>query len=184
MFVGEQSGIEEDQEGRPFVGPSGRLLDAALDAAGIDRSSVYVTNVVKHFKWEGGGKRIAHNAPSKSTAPERKLHATPNRAEQRACRPWLAAEVRVVRPRLLVCLGATAAHAVMGPKARVTMDRGKAMSPRDDFLAELDGVEDVTVMATVHPSSVLRVPIGVDRERERKAFFKDIAAAGRWVEGR
>jgi uracil-DNA glycosylase len=183
MFVGEQPGNEEDQEGRPFVGPSGRLLDAALDAASIDRSLVYVTNAVKHFKWEGAGKRIGHSMPSKSTAPERKLHATPNRAEQRACRPWLAAEVRVVHPRLLICLGATAAHAVMGPKFRVTKDRGKVVGPSDDFLAELDGLEELTVMATVHPSSVLRMPTAADRERERKAFFKDIAAAGRWLEG-
>jgi uracil-DNA glycosylase len=183
MFVGEQPGNEEDQEGRPFVGPSGRLLDAALDAANIDRSLVYVTNAVKHFKWEGAGKRIGHSMPSKSTAPERKLHATPNRAEQRACRPWLAAEVRVVHPRLLICLGATAAHAVMGPKFRVTKDRGKVVGPSDDFLAELDGVEELTVMATVHPSSVLRMPTAADRERERKAFFKDIAAAGLWLEG-
>jgi uracil-DNA glycosylase len=183
MFVGEQPGNEEDIEGRPFVGPSGRLLDEALDAASIDRSSVYVTNAVKHFKWEGTGKRFGHGTPSKSTAPERKLHATPNRAEQRACRPWLAAEVRVVRPRLLVCLGATAAHAVMGPGFRVTKDRGKVAAPSEDFLAELDGVEELTVMATVHPSSVLRMPTAADRERERKAFFKDIAVAGRWLEG-
>ncbi len=181
MFVGEQPGNEEDLEGRPFVGPSGRLLDAALDAASIDRSSVYVTNAVKHFKWEGAARRIARGAPSKSTAPERKLHATPNRAEQRACRPWLAAEVRVVRPRLLVCLGATAAHAVMGPKFRVTKDRGKAIVPSEDFFAELEGVEELTVMATVHPSSVLRMPTAADRERERKAFFKDIAAAGSYL---
>jgi uracil-DNA glycosylase len=183
MFVGEQPGNEEDIEGRPFVGPSGRLLDEALDAASIDRSSVYVTNAVKHFKWEGTGKRFGHGTPSKSTAPERKLHATPNRAEQRACRPWLAAEVRVVRPRLLVCLGATAAHAVMGPGFRVTKDRGKVAAPSEDFLAELDGVEELTVMATVHPSSVLRMPTAADRERERKAFFKDIAVAGRWLQG-
>jgi DNA polymerase len=181
MFVGEQPGNEEDIEGRPFVGPSGRLLNAALDAAGIDRSLVYVTNAVKHFKWEGAGKRVARGAPSKSTAPERKLHATPSRAEQRTCRPWLTAEVRVVRPRLLVCLGATAAQAVMGPKFRVTKDRGKAVAPSEDFIAELDGVEELTVIATVHPSSVLRMPTAADRERERKAFFKDISVAGRYL---
>ena len=184
MFVGEQPGNEEDVEGRPFVGPSGRLLDAALDAASIDRSTVYVTNVVKHFKWEGAGKGVVRGAPSKSTAPERKLHATPNRSEQRACRPWLEAEVRVVRPRLLVCLGATAAHAVLGPRFRVTKERGKPVAPSDDFLAELDGVEEFTVIATVHPSSVLRMPTAADRERERKAFFKDIAVAGKHLRER
>lgn len=184
MFVGEQPGSEEDIEDRPFVGPSGRLLDTAMDAAGIDRSLVYVTNAVKHFKWDGAGKRVARGALPKSTAPERKLHATPNRAEQRACRPWLAAEVRVVRPRLLVCLGATAAHAVLGPKFRVTKDRGKSVTPSEDFIAQLDGVEDFSVMATVHPSSVLRAPSTVDRERERKAFFRDIASAARHLRDR
>jgi DNA polymerase len=189
MFVGEQPGNEEDLENRPFVGPSGRLLDAALEAAGIDRSSVYVTNAVKHFKWEGALPHNGHGArPSsttpKSTARERKLHASPSRAEQRACRPWLSAEVRVVRPRLLICLGATAAHAVLGPRFRVTTGRGKAVTPSEDFLAELDGVPEFTVMATVHPSSVLRAPSAEARERERKAFFRDIAKAGRYLRER
>jgi uracil-DNA glycosylase len=178
MFVGEQPGNDEDLEGKPFVGPSGRLLDSALDAASIDRSTVYVTNAVKHFKWEGAGKR-AGSAPAKATAPERRLHASPSRPEQRACRPWLSAEVRVVRPKLLVCLGATAAQAVLGPKFRVTTGRGKPISASEDFLAEMEGVTEFTVMATVHPSSVLRAPSAEDRERERKAFFKDIAKAGR-----
>ena len=187
MFVGEQPGNEEDIEDRPFVGPSGRLLDAALEAASIDRSSVYVTNAVKHFKWDGVVKRDGHGAqstPPKSTAPERKLHASPSRAEQRACRPWLSAEVRVVRPRLLMCLGATAAHAVLGPRFRVTTGRGKAVTASEDFLAELNGIAEFTVMATVHPSSVLRAPSAVDRERERKAFFKDIAKAARYLRDR
>ncbi len=181
MFVGEQPGNEEDLEDRPFVGPSGRLLNAALDAASIDRSLVYVTNAVKHFKWDGASKQAGKAAPSKSTAPERKLHASPSRAEQRACRPWLTAEVRVVRPRLLVCLGATAAQAVLGPKFRVTKDRGKALTASDDFIAELDGAGEFTVMATVHPSSVLRAPSAADREREQKAFFKDIAKAAKYL---
>jgi len=178
MFVGEQPGREEDLEDRPFVGPSGRLLDAALDAADIDRSTVYITNTVKHFKWDGTAKRIGR------TAPEHKLHATPNRAEQRACRPWLSAEVRVVRPRLLVCMGAKAAQAVLGSGFRVTKERGKAVEPSADFLAELGVDAEFTVMATVHPSSVLRAPSAVDRERERKAFFKDIATAGRYLRRR
>jgi DNA polymerase len=181
MFVGEQPGNEEDTENRPFVGPSGKLLDAALEAAGIDRSRVYVTNAVKHFKWEGEAKPSARGATSKATAPERRLHATPSRAEQRACRPWLAAEVRVVRPRLLVCLGATAAHAVMGPRVRVTKDRGKTVTAAEDFVAELGGIEEFAVMATVHPSSVLRAPNAADRERDRKAFFEDIATAARYL---
>ena len=184
MFVGEQPGNEEDLEDRPFVGPSGRLLDAALDAAGIDRSVVYVTNAVKHFKWDGASKQTGRAAPPKSTAPERKLHASPNRAEQRACRPWLTAEVRVVHPRLLVCLGATAAQAVLGPKIRVTKERGKALTPSEDFIAELDGADEFTVMATVHPSSVLRAPSAADRERERKAFFRDIAKAAKYLRER
>ena len=182
MFVGEQPGNEEDLEGRPFVGPSGRLLDAALDAAGVDRSLVYVTNAVKHFKWDGAGARTGRATPPKATAPERKLHATPSRAEQRACRPWLAAEVRVVRPSLLVCLGATAAHAVLGPAFRVTKQRGKPVLASDDFLAELEGAAQFTVMATVHPSSVLRAPTAADRERERKAFFRDIAKVAKYLD--
>jgi uracil-DNA glycosylase len=181
MFVGEQPGNEEDLEDRPFVGPSGRLLDEALQAAGIDRSAVYITNAVKHFKWEGAGNRLVRGIPSKSTAPERRLHAKPSRAEQRTCRPWLSAEVRVVRPRLLVCLGATAAQAVLGPRFRVTQDRGKSVQPSQDFIDELEGIEPFTVIATVHPSSVLRAPSAADRERARKAFFKDIATAARHV---
>ena len=189
MLVGEQPCNEEDIENRPFVGPSGRLLDAALEAARIDRSLVYVTNAVKHFKWDGVVRRAGRGAPSKasmpkSTAPERKLHASPSRAEQRACRPWLSAEVRVVHPRLLVCLGATAAHAVLGPKFRVTTGRGKAVTASEDFLAELDDVAEFTVMATVHPSSVLRAPSAADRERERKAFFRDIVKAAKYLRGR
>ena len=180
MFVGEQPGAEEDSEGRPFVGPSGRLLDAALDAAGIDRSLVYVTNAVKHFKWDGA-RKSAGRTPSKATAPERKLHATPSRAEQRACRPWLAAEVRVVRPRLLVCLGATAAQAVLGPAFRVTKQRGKPLSAGEDFARELQVAPEFTVIATVHPSSVLRAPTAADRERDRKAFFRDIANVGKYL---
>jgi DNA polymerase len=184
MLVGEQPGNEEDIQDRPFVGPSGQLLDAALETAGVDRSTVYITNAVKHFKWNRADKALARGPQSKSTAVERKIHATPSRAEQRACRPWLAAEVRVVRPSLLVCLGATAAHAVLGPKFRVTHDRGKAVPATEDFLAELGEVTNLTVIATVHPSSVLRAPTAADRERERRAFFKDISTAARYVRER
>src|SRR5512141_2276089 len=111
MFVGEQPGNSEDLEGRPFVGPAGGLLDRALAEAGIDRSKVYVTNVVKHFKWEQRGKR--------------RIHKKPDAMEINACRPWLEAEIRVIRPRAIICLGSTAAQAVIGPKFRVSIDRGK-----------------------------------------------------------
>ena len=134
MFVGEQPGDREDSDGRPFVGPAGRLLDQALEDAGIDRTQVYVTNVVKHFKWRARGKRRIHQKPSWS--------------EIAACRPWLEAELAVVEPRVLVCLGATAAQALLGRQFRVTRERGR---PVESDLAE-------HVLATVHPSSILRDP--------------------------
>src|SRR5215212_239929 len=132
MFVGEQPGDKEDLSGHPFVGPSGALLDASLEEVGIDRGKVYVTNVVKHFKWEPRGKR--------------RIHKKPNATEIMACRPWLDAEIRVIKPRAIVCLGSTAAQAVIGPKFRVSIDRGKFVNSP---LAPL-------VTATVHPSSILR----------------------------
>jgi uracil-DNA glycosylase len=148
MFVGEQPGDQEDLAGKPFVGPAGRLLDEALVDAGIDRTTVYVTNVVKHFKWQGRGKR--------------RIHQKPNWSEIAACRPWLDAELAVVEPRVLVCLGATAAQALLGRQFRVTRERGR---PVDSDLAE-------HVLATVHPSSILRDP--ETREQEYAAFVEDL----------
>ena len=150
MFIGEQPGDREDLAGRPFVGPAGALLDKALDEAGIDRSKVYVTNVVKHFKWEPRGKR--------------RIHKKPNAVEINACRPWLDAELRAVKPRAIVCLGSTAAQAVIGPKFRVSVQRGEFVkSP----LAPL-------VTATVHPSSILRAPSDEARRVETKRFIDDL----------
>jgi uracil-DNA glycosylase len=150
MFVGEQPGNEEDLAGHPFVGPAGRLLDEALEEAGIDRAQSYVTNVVKHFKWEPRGKR--------------RIHAKPNAVEISACVPWLEAELELVKPRVLVCLGATAAQALLGRQFRVTQDRGKwiesALAPR--------------VTATVHPSSILRSPDSETRRAEMAHFIADL----------
>ncbi|HEY2138962.1 MAG TPA: UdgX family uracil-DNA binding protein [Chthoniobacterales bacterium] len=153
MLLGEQPGDQEDLAGKPFVGPAGRILDRALEEAGIDRDEVYVTNTVKHFKWEPRGKR--------------RIHKKPNSREIAACRPWLEAELRVVRPGLLVCLGATAAQAVLGPAFRVTRERGKVLT------SELA----TKVVATVHPSSLLRQPDEESREREYKLFVADLRVA-------
>ena len=150
MLVGEQPGDQEDRQGHPFVGPSGQLLDAALEAAGIDRTRVYVTNSVKHFKFvviERG----------------RRLHKKPSAAEVRACNPWLQEEIRVVKPRVVVALGATAAQALLGKQFRVTQDRGRAIPTE---FAE-------AVVATVHPSAVLRAPAEA-REEARREFFADL----------
>jgi uracil-DNA glycosylase len=150
MLVGEQPGNEEDLAGRPFVGPAGRLLDQALEEAGIDRNETYVTNVVKHFKWEPRGKR--------------RIHAKPDTLEIFACKPWLEAEIAVVKPRIVVCLGATAAQTLLGKKFRVTQSRGEIFpSP----LAE-------RVTATVHPSSILRAPDDETRRLERRRFVDDL----------
>ena len=150
MFVGEQPGDQEDRAGEPFVGPAGRVLDEALEAAGIDRTRVYVTNAVKHFKWTPKGKR--------------RIHEKPNRAEVAACQHWLELELRLVKPDLVVALGATAAQSLLGPSFRVTAERGKLhsapLAPR--------------VIATVHPSSILRSPD--DREREMALFVRDLRA--------
>jgi uracil-DNA glycosylase family protein len=153
MLLGEQPGDQEDLAGKPFVGPAGKILDRALEEAGIDRTRVYVTNTVKHFKWEPRGKR--------------RIHKKPNSREIAACRPWLEAELRVVRPGLLVCMGATAAQAVFGPAFRVTRERGKVL---EAGLAS-------KVVATVHPSSLLRQPDEESREREYKLFVADLRAA-------
>jgi DNA polymerase len=150
MLVGEQPGDREDIEGHPFVGPAGRLLDTALDEAGIDRRKVYVTNVVKHFKWEPKGKR--------------RIHKKPNAEEIGACRPWLEAELATVKPRVLVCLGATAAQAIIDRKFRVTQNRGEFI---DTELAPL-------VTATVHPSSILRAPDDAARRDATEAFVRDL----------
>jgi uracil-DNA glycosylase len=149
MFVGEQPGDQEDKAGKPFVGPAGRLFDQALEEAGIDRSLAYVTNVVKHFKWQARGKR--------------RIHQKPNWSEIAACRPWLDAELAVVKPRVLVCLGATAAQALLGRQFRVTKQRG---APVESELAPV-------VLATVHPSSILRAD-EADREAELAAFVRDL----------
>ncbi|HEY0874083.1 MAG TPA: UdgX family uracil-DNA binding protein [Vicinamibacterales bacterium] len=151
MMVGEQPGDAEDVAGQPFVGPAGRLLDRALEEAGIDRSTVYVTNVVKHFKWEPRGKR--------------RIHAKPNAAEIGACRPWLETEIALVKPRVLVCLGATAAQALLGRGFKVTQQRGEFVA---SDLAPL-------VTATVHPSSILRASDDESRRREMQEFVADLA---------
>lgn len=150
MFVGEVPGDREDIEGKPFVGPAGKLLDAALAEAGIERTEVYVTNAVKHFKWEPRGKR--------------RIHKKPNAAEIAACRPWLDAEIAVVRPRIIVCLGATAAQALLGRDFRVTQHRGEFLK---STLAPV-------VMATVHPSAILRMPDEKEKQEELKHFVADL----------
>src|SRR4026209_1176482 len=155
MLVGEQPGDYEDQEGKPFVGPAGKIMDQALEEAGIDRKAIYVTNAVKHFKWEPRGKR--------------RIHQKPNSREIAACRPWLEAELRLVKPTLLVCLGATAAQAIFVPSFRVTRERGKLLASK--FAPK--------VLATVHPSSLLRQPDEESRQREYKRFVLDLRAAVR-----
>ncbi|HKU56596.1 MAG TPA: UdgX family uracil-DNA binding protein [Gaiellaceae bacterium] len=150
MFVGEQPGDREDREGAPFVGPAGRVLDEALELAGIDRSAAYVTNAVKHFKWEERGKR--------------RIHAKPSWSELTACRPWLEAELAVVRPAVLVCLGATAAQSLLGRDFRVTKQRGEWI--------ESDLAERVT--ATIHPSAILRQRDEESRRTEMERFVQDL----------
>jgi uracil-DNA glycosylase family protein len=158
MFVGEQPGDQEDRAGRPFVGPAGRLLDEALEAAGIERDSVYVSNAVKHFKFV------------RSELIKRRLHKKPNAAEVRACTPWLQAEVKVVKPRVVVALGSTAAQALLGKQFRVTQHRGTVVE------SEWAG----PVIATVHPSSVLRAPDEA-RVEARREFFRDIERVGKYI---
>lgn len=150
MFVGEQPGDREDIEGEPFVGPAGRELDRALDEVGIDRSNVYITNTVKHFKWKPKGRR--------------RIHETPNAEEIAACRPWLAAEIDVVRPKVVVCLGATAAKVLLGSGFRVTRQRGE-LHP---------GPNGSVVTATMHPSAILRAPSDEERQTARQAFVADL----------
>src|SRR5947209_6818071 len=152
MFVGEQPGDREDLAGRPFVGPAGLLLDRALAQAGIERSQVYVTNVVKHFKWV------------RDERGKRRIHKKPRASEINACRPWLDAEIAVVRPQVLLCLGATAAQALLGRHVSVNQDRGRFVE--SSFAPH--------VMATVHPSSVLRSPDSATRHAEMKRFVQDL----------
>ena len=155
MFVGEQPGDAEDLAGLPFVGPAGKLLDRALADVGIDRAGVYVTNVVKHFKWEPRGKR--------------RIHKKPSAAETAACRPWLDTEIELVKPRAIVCLGATAAQALLGRQFKVTAHRGEFVASP---LAPL-------VLATVHPSSILRAPDDETRRLEMKRFTDDLRTVAR-----
>ena len=159
VLVGEQPGDREDLEGRPFVGPAGKLLDRALEDAGIDRTAVYITNVVKHFKWEGRGKR--------------RIHKKPNMAEITACKPWLEAELEVIRPHALVCLGATAAQALLGRAFKVSQQRGELV---DSPLAPL-------VTATVHPSSILRERDDDARHRAMHEFVRDLTNVARELKG-
>jgi DNA polymerase len=150
MFIGEQPGNQEDQDGRPFVGPAGKLMDKLLEEAGVDRKRVYVTNVVKHFKWEPRGKR--------------RIHKKPNAAEIAACRPWLDGEIASIKPAAIVCLGATAAQALFGRTFRVTQHRGEFI---DSSLARY-------VMATIHPSAILRAPDEKSRHEQERQFIEDM----------
>jgi DNA polymerase len=159
VFVGEQPGDREDIEGRPFVGPAGRILDEALVSAGIKREDVYVTNVVKHFRWEAASRG------------KRRIHKKPRASQINACRPWLDSELSAIRPSAVVCLGATAAQSLLGKQFSVARDRGKFMkSPLAPH-----------VMATVHPSSILRSPDSATRAQEMKRFIQDIKKIARVV---
>jgi len=159
MIVGEQPGDQEDRQGRPFVGPAGKLLDACLEEAGIDRNRLYVTNAVKHFKWEPRGKL--------------RIHKKPSAREIRACRPWLNAEVEAVKPRLIVCLGATAAQGLLGSGFKITQEHGK--------LQQATGLPPI--LATLHPSAILRAPSDEDRHRQRASFVEDLREAARFADG-
>jgi DNA polymerase len=158
-LVGEQPGDVEDREGRPFVGPAGRVLDEALERAGIDRGDCYVTNAVKHFKWRAGGGK-------------RRLHEKPSANEVRACRPWLEVEIEVVHPDAVVALGATAARALFGPGARVTLQRGRI------FASEWARCSSMTV----HPSALLRIPDAPERRRALDAFVRDLRSVRKAVD--
>ena len=157
LFVGEQPGDQEDLQGRPFVGPAGKLLDSALEEAGIAREKTYITNAVKHFKWEPRGKR--------------RIHKKPNGAEIAACRPWLDTEIAILQPEVIVCLGATAAQALLGREFRVTQHRGEIMK---SSLAPF-------IMATVHPSSILRAPDEESRQAEMERFIGDLKKLSRFT---
>ena len=159
IFVGEQPGDREDLAGKPFVGPAGMVLDRALEEAGIGRDEVYVTNAVKHFKW------------ARDERGKRRIHKKPNAAQINACRPWLEAELAAIKPKVLVCLGATAAQALLGRNFSVTRQRGEVMkSPLAPY-----------VLATVHPSSLLRMPEEKDRHAEMKRFVEDLRKVARLI---
>jgi uracil-DNA glycosylase len=164
VLVGEQPGDVEDRKGEPFVGPAGRLLDRALDDAGIDRSRAYVTNAVKHFRF--------------TPTPKRRLHQTPGPEHVAACRPWLAAELTLVAPELVVVLGATAAKALFGPSFRITKQRGQLMPFESSLLDEDAAVKATWIIATTHPSAVLRVP-GADRSAAYDALVADLKVAAK-----
>jgi uracil-DNA glycosylase family protein len=157
MLVGEQPGDREDLEGHPFVGPAGRVLDRGLELAGIDPDDAFITNTVKHFRYKMRGKR--------------RIHQKPDRWQISACLPWLAAELAVVKPSALVCLGATAAQALLGPQVRIGRDRGR---PMDSELAEL-------VTITTHPSAILRSQDDREREATMEQFVKDLRNVARWL---
>lgn len=157
VLVGEQPGDREDREGHPFVGPAGRVLSTGLERAGIPRSEVFITNAVKHFRYKARGKR--------------RIHQRPDRWQVQACMPWLEAELALVKPRALVCLGATAAQALIGPSVRVGRDRGR---PLDSPLAEL-------VSITVHPSSILRAPDERERQAALDEFVADLREVAKWL---
>jgi uracil-DNA glycosylase len=159
VFVGEQPGDREDLAGRPFVGPAGMLLDRALEQAGIDRNQVYVTNVVKHFKWV------------RDERGKRRIHKKPNPSEIKACRPWLDAELAVIKPQILVCLGATAAQALLGRNFSVSRQRGQLV--QSTLVPYL--------MATVHPCSLLRMPEERDRHAEMVRFVEDLRKVARLI---
>jgi uracil-DNA glycosylase family protein len=156
MLVGEQPGDREDLAGEPFVGPAGRVLDEAVDAAGIPREQLYLTNAVKHFRFEQRGKR--------------RIHAKPSVAHVEACHPWLAAELRVVRPEVIVCLGATAARAVLGRPVAIGATRGRALE---------DDVEGARVVVTTHPSAVIRIRDRAERDAASAQLVADLVAAAR-----
>jgi DNA polymerase len=156
QYDGEQTGDQEDRAGKPFVGPAGQILDEALQAAGIPRDETYVTNAVKHFKWEPRGTR--------------RLHSKPSAREVAACRPWLETEIAIVKPKMVVCLGATAARSLMGPAFRITRQRGQAFS---------DTPWAPRVMATIHPSAILRIPEDDLRQRARADFVDDLKRVAR-----
>lgn len=159
MIVGEQPGDKEDRVGRPFVGPAGKLLNESLAEVGIDRTTVYVTNVVKHFKWAAAERG------------KRRIHKKPRQSEIEACSPWLEAEIRVVRPKILVCMGATAAQALLGKQFRVTRLHGRTVeSPHAPF-----------VIATMHPSSILRAIDAASRQRQMAEFINDLRHVARLV---
>jgi len=165
MMIGEQPGDREDREGHPFVGPAGRLLDQCLEEAGIDRKAVYVTNAVKHFKWEPRGKLRIHKKPSSS--------------EIFACRPWLNAELETVRPGLIVCLGATAAQALLGPRFKVTESHGTIQR-----VNERTGQAPAAyppILATFHPASILRARKEEDRHRQTEVFISDLRKAEKFL---